>query len=116
MAMLTVVIGADQIVVGIGIDIFAAGVTGYAFRRIFTGHVVLARPSTIELPGLSSIPFVGGTLFNQTLLVYTAFVIAGLCWFGLQRTKWGLAVRATGELPDASDAAGVGVQRLRVGR
>ena len=41
--------------------------------------------------------------------ILSVFLVTGLLW----RTGWGLALRATGEYPQAAEAAGFGVHRLR---
>ena len=114
MAFLSIRLRADQIVVGIGINILALGVTSFAFREIFSGpQVLLDRPEPWEWPLLSRIPGVGQALFAQPGWVYFALVVVAAVWFVLQRTTWGLSMRATGELPEAADTAGSSVFRNR---
>ena len=114
MAFLSIRLRADQIVVGIGINILALGVTSFAFREVFSGpQVLLDRPAPWEWPLLSRIPGVGTALFAQPGWVYFAFVVVVGVWFVLQRTTWGLSMRATGELPEAADTAGSSVFRNR---
>jgi simple sugar transport system permease protein len=115
MALLTIHARADQIVVGVGLNLMAIGVTTFAYRQIFTSRteVHLARPQPLHLPLLSKIPVVGPALFSQTLLVYLAFIGVAVTWFVLYRTSWGLAIRAAGEVPAAADTAGISVARIR---
>ena len=114
MAFLSIRLRADQIVVGIGINILALGVTSFAFREVFSGpQVLLERPEPWEWPLLSRIPGVGQALFAQPGWVYFALVVVVGVWFVLQRTTWGLSMRATGELPEAADTAGSSVFRNR---
>jgi simple sugar transport system permease protein len=115
MALLTIHARADQIVVGVGLNLVALGVTTFAYRQIFTSRteVHLARPQPLHIPLLSEIPVVGQALFSQTLLVYLAFIGVAVAWFVLYRTSWGLAIRAAGEVPAAADTAGVSVARVR---
>ena len=114
MAFLSIRLRADQIVVGIGINILALGVTSFAFREIFSGpQVLLDRPAPWRWPYLSDIPGVGEALFAQPGWVYSSLVVVVVVWFVLQRTSWGLSIRATGELPEAADTAGSSVFRNR---
>ena len=114
MAFLSIRLRADQIVVGIGINILALGVTSFVFREVFSGpQVLLDRPHPWEWPLLSRIPGVGQALFAQPGWVYFALVVVVAVWFVLQRTAWGLSMRATGELPEAADTAGSSVFRNR---
>jgi simple sugar transport system permease protein len=67
----------------------------------------------IAIPGLSKIPSFGPALFDHDPLLYLAFLLVPASWFLLYRTRWGLAIRAAGELPMAADSAGISVRRLR---
>ena len=46
-------------------------------------------------------------------MVYVAFACVPLTWFILNRTRFGLRLRAVGENPDAVDTAGISVIWLR---
>ena len=114
MAFLSIRLSADQIVVGIGINILALGLTSFVFREVFSGpQVLLDRPAPWRWPLLSDLPGVGEALFAQPGWVYVAGVVVLAVWFVLQRTTWGLSMRATGELPEAADTAGSSVFRNR---
>jgi ABC-type uncharacterized transport system permease subunit len=117
MAILAVEARADQVVAGIGINLMALGLTAYLYQQIFASHaqVVIPQVGNAPIPLLSKIPGVGGALFNHDPLVYVAFLLVPASWFLLYRTKWGLAIRASGELPAAADTAGVSVRRVRWG-
>lgn len=115
MAALTLGAGADQIVAGVGLGILAVGLTSFVFEEIFLSkaQVVMPVPEPVAIPVLSDIPGVGDALFDQTLLVYGAWVSVAIVWFILYRTTWGLAIRSAGENPAAADTAGVSVTRVR---
>lgn len=115
MALLSIHARANQIVVGVGLNLLALGITTFVFREVFAGQaeIHLNRPTPIAVPGLSKIPVLGDALFHQTLFVYAAFAGVILVWFVLYRTTWGLALRATGELPAAADSAGLPVSGIR---
>ncbi|MES1165351.1 MAG: ABC transporter permease [Verrucomicrobiota bacterium] len=115
-AVLSVRARANQLVVGIGFNIFALGATTFLYRQIFGGLSREQIPSfgTVSVPLLSRIPFVGPALFQQTGFVYAAFAIVGVTWWLVTRTPFGLAVRAAGENPRAADQAGIPVDRVRM--
>jgi simple sugar transport system permease protein len=115
MALLCIRFRSDQIVVGVGLNLLALGITTFTFREIFSAQkeVHLAYPAPISIPLLSKIPVIGPTVFHQTLLGYFAFLSVGLAWFALYRTSFGLAIRAAGEVPAAADTAGVSVNGIR---
>ncbi len=114
MAFLSVTLGVNQHVSGLGITLLLSGLSLFAFRLKYGGR---STPPSIE-PFSQLSPFAGvpilGTLFEQYLLTYVAFlVIVPLAWWLLYRTSFGLKVRAVGENPEAADAAGVNVFRVR---
>jgi simple sugar transport system permease protein len=115
MALLSVEAGADQIVVGIGLNVLAVGVTGFLYEELFSdrGQVILPTMSDWAIPGLSKLPVVGETFFDAQPLTYLAMALIPTVWFLLYRSNWGLAIRAAGEMPEAVDAAGVNVRRVR---
>ncbi|HXK78122.1 MAG TPA: ABC transporter permease [Oscillospiraceae bacterium] len=106
----------DQSVVGIMFNIFAIGFTNFLYRAIFgvsTNKAKVEILPTIEIPGLSKIPWLGEILFHQNMLVYLSLVAAFLVLFVLRRTKFGLQIEATGENPKAAQASGIRVRRVR---
>jgi len=119
-AVVSIRFRADQIVSGIAINIFAAGLTVFLVNRIYglrdVGHVGQANLLPIyNVPGLDQIPFIGQVLFKQNVVVYAALIILGLVHIVLFRTRLGLRIRAVGEHPQAADTAGINVYLIRYG-
>lgn len=113
--LLAITLRVDQIIVGLGITIFAGGITGYLFRD-FYGQRFPSLPVRLErvaIPVLSDIPILGPALFDQRLIVYLSFVLVVVFAFVLNRTRFGLEMRAVGETPFAADASGVNVFLVR---
>jgi len=99
---------ADQVVAGMGINIFALGFIQYLLMSIwgFPGiHLVqkklMVRPLYTPIGQLSVV-----TIF--------AIIAAGLAHVFLYKTVLGFRIRATGESPQAVDVAGVRVDRVRI--
>lgn len=115
MALLSLQAKADQIVVGVGLNILALGLTSFVFEQIFLSkpQVVLPVPKPLAIPGLSEIPGIGHPLFRQPVLVYASWLLVAAAWWVLHKTTWGLAIRAAGETPAAADTAGIDVTRIR---
>jgi len=107
----------DQVVLGVVLNLFASGLTGFLYSKIMsTDQMATNSPpilKTISIPWLSEIPFIGPILFQQTALAYMALAAIALVWFLLYRTKWGLHVRAVGEHPEAADTVGINVRAIR---
>jgi general nucleoside transport system permease protein len=109
---------ADQIVSGIAINIFAAGLTVFLVNRIYgfqdIGHVSAAESLPyIDVHGLDQIPFFGQVLFDQNVVVYIALILLVATHVVLFRTRLGLRIRAVGEHPQAADTAGLNVFAIR---
>src|SRR5436305_2420998 len=109
---------ADQIVSGVAINIFAAGLTVFLVNRLYgisdVGHVTPSESLPyINVGGLDQIPFVGKVLFQQNVVVYMALVLLVLVHVVLFRMRLGLRIRAVGEHPQAADTAGITVYLIR---
>ncbi|MBN9609356.1 MAG: hypothetical protein BGO26_03195 [Actinobacteria bacterium 69-20] len=116
MAVLTVLFRADQIVVGIGINLIGSGATIFLNRRLFFGgsQAQIKTMASVPIPGLSNIPGIGRALFNQPIVVYLAYALIAVVALILFRSKFGLAARAAGELPPAVESAGIKVSHVRI--
>ena len=115
-AVFAVRLGTDQIITGTATAIGSVGFTGAVFQSRFgTTGLALDLPTAPawEVPLLSRIPVVGEALFAQSVTTYLAVALVPVLAHFLFRTRWGLALRAAGEAPDAADAAGVPVVRVR---
>ena len=119
-AVVSIRFRADQIVSGVAINIFAAGLTVFLLNRIFGLSDVGSVPSHDTIPNwsiplLSAIPFLGKIFFQQNMMVYVAVVILVATQLLLFRTRLGLRIRSVGEHPQAADTAGINVYALRYG-
>jgi general nucleoside transport system permease protein len=119
-AVVSIRFRADQIVSGIAINIFAAGLTLFLVNRIYglqdIGHVGPANLLPyISIPILDQIPFLGRVLFQQNVVVYAALILLVVVNVVLFRTRLGLRIRAVGEHPQAADTAGINVYAIRYG-
>jgi simple sugar transport system permease protein len=110
---MTVTFGANQHVSGIGLTIGLIGLSEFANRLIFAGgELQRIEPMPIVNPfgGLGEI----SAIVDQYALTWIAFLlVVPAAWWVLQRSSFGLEIRAVGENPEAADAAGVNVARTR---
>jgi simple sugar transport system permease protein len=67
----------------------------------------------VKIPLLSDIPWFGEVFFQHSLPVYGAFLLVPLAWWLLEKTTWGLKIKAVGQNPAAADSLGVSVNRVR---
>jgi ABC-type uncharacterized transport system permease subunit len=119
-AVVSIRFRADQIVSGIAINIFAAGLTVFLVNRIYglqdVGHVGQSSLLPyINIPLVDQIPFLGRVLFQQNVVVYAAIILLVVVQIVLFRTRLGLRIRAVGEHPQAADTAGINVYAIRYG-
>jgi general nucleoside transport system permease protein len=115
-ALMCITFEADQIISGTAIILLALGGTGFLMVQIFGSGGTSPRVpgfKEVPIPLLSDIPLIGPALFNQSLLVYLMYLLIPITWFVVFRTPFGLRLRATGEVPEAVDTAGVSVARMR---
>jgi len=116
----------NQLISGVAINFLAAGLTVIIGESWFSlgGRTPSlqgeARFHEINLPfaeSLSGIPLLGPVyselISGHTILVYVGFLAVLGTWWVLQRTRFGLRLRAVGENPESVDTAGVSVIRLR---
>ena len=113
MALVSVTFKAEQGISGIGLYMFGWGLSGLLYRLYVGGITSINGLKPIQIPLLSTIPFLGPMFFDQNVLVYAALVLVPLSSFILYKTSWGLNVRAVGNKPEAADTLGVSVIRVR---
>lgn len=102
----------DQIAVGFVLTILLARLSSYLgqdYVRI-NGPMI----TKIEVPLLSKIPFLGEVLFNHSIITYFSIILIPLSWFFLNKTTFGLSIRASGENPTAASSRGINVKRMRL--
>lgn len=110
-AFFSVTLRANQTLCGLAIAILGAGLSNFLGRPII-GEVGI-RIKSYPLPYLSDIPIVGEIFFNQSVLVYLAYIIIPLSSYILFHTRVGLKIRAVGEDAVSADAIGVKVTLIR---
>ncbi len=107
----------DQVVLGIVLNLFALGVTGFLYERLMqTNQPGFNQPPRFpewKIPGLSEIPVIGPVLFHANIFLYLALGLVVVIHFGLFHTRWGLRTRSVGEHPTAADTVGVRVLGVR---
>lgn len=123
MAFISVTLKAEQGISGIGLFLFGLGASSLLFKTTLGTvegvdgfgelHFCLAGLGLASDFCLSQIPVIGPVFLNHSLLVYGAFGLVPLAWWVLNKTTWGLSIRAVGQNPQAVDSLGVSVVRVR---
>jgi ABC-type uncharacterized transport system permease subunit len=108
---------AQQIIVGVVLNVLAIGITNFLYQQWVTeDESATNSPGTlpiISIPYLGDIPVIGPVLFQNRITVFLAIGIVIVLWFVLFKTKLGLRARAVGENPLAADTVGINVGRTR---
>ncbi|MDO4493963.1 MAG: ABC transporter permease [Clostridia bacterium] len=111
-AFATVTLCADHTVYGMAINIFAPALASFIYKAYFgegSGLSQITLMQGVDIPVLKDIPFIGNLLFNQTPMVYIAFLLVILTGVFFNRTKAGLSYRSVGEHPKAAATLGINV-------
>lgn len=90
---------ADQVVSGTAINILFLGVPA-----LMSGALFDSTGATPQIPQTNLLPYAP---------IIIAFALVPVTWWILNRTRFGLRLRAVGENPEAADTAGVSVTRIR---
>jgi len=113
MAFISVTLKAEQGISGIGLYMFGLGLSSLLFKTTIGTVKTVVGFQPVRIPLLSDLPSLGEVLFDQSLPVYAAFLLVPLAWFILEKTTWGLRLKAVGQTPAAADSLGVSVDRVR---
>ncbi|HUP64124.1 MAG TPA: ABC transporter permease [Thermoanaerobaculia bacterium] len=98
-ALATIRFHADQVVSGTAINILFLGVPA-----LLSGAFFDSTGATPQIPQRNLLPMTP---------VVLAFLLVPVTWWVLNRTRFGLRLRAVGENPEAADAAGIRVDSIR---
>ena len=116
MAVLVVGFRADEVIVGIAVNVFALGLTTFLLANAQDSGRAVELPAgypRLELSWVRDVPVLGPVLNDRDLLVW-ALIPAVVCVaYTFRRTGFGLRLQAAGEAPLAARAAGVRVAGVR---
>ena len=97
-------------VVGLVLNTLVLGLTSYFIASRSLGSHQVAQ---LRIPGLADLPVIGAPLFAERWPVYLLIGLIPLTWWLVERSRWGLELRAVGENPAAADVTGVRVNHRR---
>ncbi len=115
-AFASINLNANQIISGVAINLIAGALTVFLARNITgSGNIrITSGFAPFNVPGLSSIPVIGDLFFTKTYpTTWFILLVLLISAFVLYKTKTGLRLRSCGEFPQAAEAAGVNVRRIR---
>lgn len=103
-------LSANTFVVGLSLNALLLGLTSFMLETSTLDPVQAGR---ISIPLLVDIPWIGEALFHNRWPIYLLLIAIPATRFLIDRTRWGLEVRAAGEDPQAADVTGVDVNLRR---
>jgi simple sugar transport system permease protein len=113
MSLMTVRLGVNQHVSGLGLTLFWTALSLFGFRLIFGAPTIMPIIETFpEVSPFNGIPYLG-PIFEQRTLTYIALLLIPIVAWLLNHSRFGLKIRAVGENPEAADAAGIDVFQIR---
>ncbi|MFF0089566.1 ABC transporter permease [Streptomyces canus] len=100
----------NTFVVGLVLNALVLGLTSYLITtNQFASHQV----HMLSIPLLQDIPVIGKPLFSERWPAFLLFALVPLTWWLVERSRWGLELRAVGENPQAADVTGIKVNMRR---
>ncbi len=109
-ALFTVGLGLSQHVAGLGMTLLATSLSYFSYRALFPKVETPPTVKTLsDMPLFADIPI----LAAQTPMLWFAIGLLLACSWLLYRTPLGLALRMVGENPEAAEAQGLSVFKLR---
>lgn len=112
LAVLTVGFKCEHVLAGLGINMFASGITVVLLQAIWDSKgksAMVAGLGKWKLPVISQIPIVKSIIGNISPLFYLLVVCVILLWVLLYRIPLGLRIRVIGENPELAGTMGVNV-------
>lgn len=115
-AFCTIHLGAEQIVYGMAINIFAPALASFIYKIHFgisSSLVQATLMKVVPIPFLSTIPVIGYIFFNHTPIVYLTYILVPITYVFFYKMKAGLNYKAVGEFPKAAETLGINVIRKK---
>ncbi|AUS82022.1 sugar ABC transporter permease [Actinoalloteichus sp. AHMU CJ021] len=118
LAVGSVSLGGDAIVISVAMNLLAVGLTAFLLRTVFGAQGSFSDPELrgldrVRLPLVEEIPLLGPVLSGHSPLVYVSWLAVAVTAVLLYRCRWGLRLRGLGENPAAAASLGVRVTRQR---
>ena len=113
---LTITLKANQSVTGLTLATFGVGLAntlGRPYANLSIPQNVIDSLAPVKLPLLGDIPYLGPILFDQSFLVYLAYLLVIILTILFKWSKCGLYLRAVGENAAVADSVSIDVVKYR---
>ncbi len=118
-ALFSMRLGASPILIGIALNTFANSLATFFLYQI-TGEkgssasLFTKTLSSVNIPIIKDIPFIGPVISGQYILTYFCWVILILLFILIYKTPLGMRMRACGLNANAARTAGINVEKLQI--
>jgi simple sugar transport system permease protein len=111
-------LSANEIIVGLGFNIVAAGLVRFFLKSTYQTSGTLSLPDVTRLPRwdiplIQDIPVLGAIFSGHDILTWIAWMLVPVTVWWLARTRAGLRLRAAGAGPKAARALGLDPLRTK---
>lgn len=118
MSLVVTRLQANEIVVGLGLNVAVAGLVRFFLKSTYGAAGTLSLPNVamlprLNIPGIADVPVLGAILSGHDLLTWAAWAMVPVTAWFLARTRFGLRLRAAGAAPEATRALGLSPLNLR---
>lgn len=110
-AFLVLHLNTNQVATGLALTIFGTGLSAFIGSGVVGETIQGFQP--LIIPFLSDIPVIGKIFFTHDVLVYISILLAFAIAYVTNKTRIGLILKAVGENPNAANAIGIKVLRVR---
>ncbi|MGV3549333.1 ABC transporter permease [Rhizobium sp.] len=112
MSLVITRLDANEIIVGLGFNIVAAGLVRFFLKSNYEVAGTLRLPDVTRLPRwdipvIEDIPILGAIFSGHDILTWAAWILVPVTVWFLKRTRGGLRLRAAGAGPKAARALGL---------
>ena len=109
----------DSVVICIGMNLLASGLTAFLLRQIFGVSGTFSDPAImglekIRIAAINAVPWIGWIFSRQTAITWVSWLLVAIVTIAMFRTPVGLRLRGVGEDASAAETMGVDVMRYRI--
>lgn len=108
----------NQVITGVALNLAASGGTIFALytvsgdKSISVSLLSQSFPK-VNIPILENMGFLGEVLSGHNLITYLAFAMVAIVYILLEKTKFGIQIKAVGESPEAAESVGINPTKVR---
>jgi len=117
-SLFSITLKSNFIITGFGLNILVAAIGTFTLKfmklsNINLSQIINVNDMKISIPVLNSIPILSSILSNHTIITYLAFILIGVVYVVLYKTRFGIHLRVVGENEEAAKSVGLKSDMLK---